>query len=132
MNAIEGEARTRIIWGEHPADVIKFLCQNGYPVERADGLVALLLGQRYLLIRRRGIRRLIIGAVVVPVCALLAVTVFPKDVEAVFSGDLDGMGLASLVVGFFWGTWKLMDGLRDLLRPEGVRDGLGFHSENLQ
>jgi len=131
MNAIEGEARTRIIWGEHPAAVIEFLSQNGYPVARAEGVVAFLLGQRYRLIRRRGVRRLLVGTAVVPVCALLVVAVFPKDAEAVFSGDLDGMGLAGLVVGFFWGVWKLMDGLRDLLRPEGVSDCLGFHNDKI-
>jgi len=131
MNAIEGEARTRIIWGEHPAAVIRFLCQDGYPVARAEELVALLLEQRYRLIRRRGVRRLIVGAAVVPICALLVIAMFPKDAEAVFSGDPDGMAFAGLVVGFFWGTWKLMDGLRDILRPEGVSDGLGFHSEDL-
>jgi hypothetical protein len=131
MNAIEGEARTRIIWGEHPADVMNFICQNGYPVARAEGLVALLLEQRYRLIRRRGVRRLLVGMVVVPTCALLVMAAFPKDAEAVFSGEPDGIGLAALVLGFFWGLWKLMDGLRDLLRPEGVSDCLGFHNEQI-
>jgi hypothetical protein len=129
MNAIEGEARTRIIWGERPAAIVTFLCQNGYTVAYAEGLVALLLGQRYRLIRRRGVHRLLIGTAIAPICAFLAIAIFPKDAEAVFSGDSNGMGMAALVMGFFWGVWKIMDGLRYLLRPEGVTDCLGFHSE---
>jgi hypothetical protein len=132
MNAIEGEARTRIIWGEQPVAVINFLCQNGYSIARAEALVALLLGQRYRLIRQRGVRRLLVGTAVVPICALLVIAVFPKNPEAVFSGDTDGMVITGLVVGFFWGVWKLMDGLRDLLRPERVSDCLGFHNEQLR
>jgi hypothetical protein len=43
MNAIEGEARTRIIWGESPAVVLKFLSQDGYSAQRAENLVNILL-----------------------------------------------------------------------------------------
>ena len=93
--------------------------------------MALLLEQRYRLIRRRGVRRLLVGTAVVSIGALLAIAGGPIDAEAVYSSDPPGLGLAALVLGFFWGLWKLMDGLRDLLRPEGVSDCLGFHNEQI-
>lgn len=131
MNAIEGEARTRIVWGESPAVVLKFLSQNGYPAERAENLVNILLCERYRIVRRRGVHRVLLGLPVFIICAwVLAETFSPEDAAVPFGSELP-WGIGCLAIGFFWGIWKFMDGLRDLLQPKGASGDLGFHGEQV-
>jgi hypothetical protein len=125
---IEDEARTRIIWGEKPTDIEELLSHNGYPAERAKHLVNNLLCERYRIVRRRGVQRLLLGATVVVVCAWILFGIFStKDAGTVFSGGSPDISIGCFVVGFFWGIWKTMDGLRDLFLPKGASGDLGFH-----
>ena len=131
MDDIEGEARTRIIWGEEPSVVVTFLSQNGYSAERAESFVNILLCERYRIVRRRGVHRILLGFPVLVVCGwILAESFSPDDVKIAFGSELP-WGIGCLALGFFWGVWKCMDGLRDLLQPNRASGDLGFHGEQV-
>ena len=107
----EHEARAKILWGDAPEEVIKFLMLHGVPVEEAPALVAGMYQERTATIRRNGIKKIVIGVLVmlVPVVAYIifaSIGVIPLKLFA-----------ATVVVGL-WGAWLVLKGLFMAVSPK--------------
>ena len=104
------EARAKILWGDAPEEVIKFLRVQGISGEEASGLVAALFEERAVTIRKNGVRKVILGSALmcVPVIAFItfmSVGFFPVKL----------FGL-TLMVGL-WGAWNVLKGVIMFLAP---------------
>ena len=126
------EARTMIIWGKGPEEVVKYLGAAGYTKGRAEDVVRRSLEIRYEEIRIRGRRRTTIGVGTCLACGLLLCLVF--GVMSTPSGPLNPrkggiIGLPAL--GFLWGLWKLGDGIRDMLYPSTIKGNISTSAESI-
>ena len=108
---IEQEARAKVLWGDAPEDVIKHLVIKGVHPDEAAGIVHAMLKERTAAIRVNGIRKMVIGAVLmcVPIGTLIAFLNI-----GVISPTI--MGLTG-VVGL-WGGWMAFNGIFMLLAPK--------------
>src|SRR6185503_7239570 len=70
---IEQEARAKILWGDEPDEVIKFMVIKGVHPDEAAGMVHAMLKERTSAIRGNGIRKMVVGAalVCVPIATLI-------------------------------------------------------------
>lgn len=112
------QAHAMITWGESPEAVSRYLLSNDVSTREAEECIALLREERHREIRRSGIRKLLIGVVVVgvSVCGL----VFLWDtIQNRSPGRRSGGGLfVLLLLGLFFGIGKLVDGVIYLIRPQ--------------
>lgn len=107
----EHEARAKILWGDHPDEVVKLLVLKGLPAEEATGIVRALEKERAAVVRGNGIKHLLAGSglVAVPIVAyfiFLRLGVLPIKLFAI-----------TVAVGL-WGGWKLFNGTFMLLAPK--------------
>ena len=115
---IEQEARAKILWGDAPEDVIKNLVIKGIHPDEAAGIVHAMLKERTAAIRVNGIRKMVIGALLmcVPIGTLIAFLNI-----GVVSPTI--MGLTG-VVGL-WGGWMAFNGIFMLLAPKSEAGDVG-------
>ncbi len=127
MNDHESEASNMITWGTAPELVVQSLLEQGVNINQAEKLVARFQEERVLMIVKRGYRRLFLGGVVGVLSAVFIGLIMGRHwpVGGFHSSRGVGILLGFLAGGFFWSLWKMMDGRRDLMRPETVRDNLG-------
>jgi hypothetical protein len=108
------EARARIMWGESSSSVHEFLTSNGISAGDADAKIKELLIERNAEIRRLGIRRILIGSVLIGAPGIL--------LYALFAHSNVGIGVgrtcAFLILAALYGLWKLADGIFFLIRPK--------------
>lgn len=128
MKDQEEEARTRITWGVEAEEVIQFLVDGGAEREGAQRVVAILQEKRNVVIVRRGYRRILTGGIVcfVSAVSLGVMWTYGSPAEILHPNRILGGSQATLAMGFFWGIWRLMDGVRDACRPERVREDLSL------
>lgn len=69
----ETEARAKILWGDPPEEVVKFLMRQGVPAGEASEIVNALFQQRAATIRTNGITKIVTGCamICVPIAAWL-------------------------------------------------------------
>lgn len=104
------EARSKIIWGDDPADVQKFLRTNGFTQAEAEEIIAPILVERALAVRGVGKGRIItgIGMMLLPVVTFIVcmmVGYFPLKIIG-----------ATVAIGF-WGLWRLIAGIIMVVSP---------------
>ena len=108
---IEQEARAKILWGDQPEEVIKYLVIKGVQPDEAAGVVRVMLKERSSAIRGNGVRKMVIGAVLVgvPIAALI---MFIKIgvISFTIMGITGAVGL--------WGGWMAFTGIFMLLAPK--------------
>lgn len=107
----EHEARAKILWGDEPEEVIKYLVIKGVDPDEAAGLVGVMMKERCLTIRGNGIRKIVIGAVLACV-PIVAIFIFARI--GVISFYLLGI---AVMVGL-WGAWMIFKGIFMLLAPK--------------
>lgn len=106
------EARAKILWGDDPDEVSKFLRIQGLPANEAKAFVDALVAERTATIRSNGVKKIIkgIALVCVPIAAglfFLAIGYFPLKIFAV-----------TVLVGLY-GLWELLKGLMMFIAPKG-------------
>lgn len=109
-----------ITWGESPEAVSCFLLSNDVSTREAEECLALLKAERQRELRKTGIRKLLIGVVLVGVSAS-GLAWFWEAIETGIGRRRGGVGsgvLALLLLGLFFGIGKLVDGLIYLIRPQ--------------
>lgn len=108
---LEHEARAKILWGDPPEQVIKFVMMQGAGREEAKRLVNALFEERAATIRANGIRKIVIGSglVLVP---LVAFVIF-KTV-----GILPLKLFALTIMAGAWGAWMLFNGIFMVVAPK--------------
>lgn len=107
----EHEARAKILWGDPPDAVVKYLMIQRFSYEEASGLVRTLFRERAVTIRRNGIKKTVmgIGLMCVPVVAFIIFTIMGFLPIKLFG--------ATLVVGV-WGAWMVLKGTIMFLAPK--------------
>ena len=120
---LETQARAKITWGEEPEKVVIFLISYGLTSEEAWGMVQELQIERQATIRASGVKKIIMGVIMI----LVPVGVWVAFQSAGFmSVKLLGIAVA---VGV-WGIWKLISGILNLLFPESEQGDLAEDSES--
>lgn len=92
------EARAKVMWGDDPAEVTKFLQMQGYSAEEARATLGPLLDLRAQSVRKAGMSKLLtgVGMMCVPVMALIVFKAIGYLPLKIFG--------ATLAVGA-WGFW---------------------------
>jgi hypothetical protein len=108
------EARSKILWGDDPNDVAKFLMSQGFGSDEAKGEIAPLLLERAKAVRGAGMNKIFtgVGMMFVPVLAFVAFTMM-----GVFPIKIFG---AAVAVGL-WGAYRALGGTMMVLAPKGEK-----------
>jgi hypothetical protein len=108
----EIEARAKIIWGDPPEEIVKFLMIQGFKHDESVKMVEVMLKERAATLRGIGIRKILTG---IPTM-LVAVVVFIKFIPLAMN-ILFVILLAVPVMGALWGAWMVLKGGFMLLFP---------------
>lgn len=99
----ETEAKAKISWGEGADAVIKYLMMQSFTYEEASTLVNYLLKGRLVEVRKKGIRKVVLGLIMMcapVVAALLNMMMISFIVMAMFVG-VGVWGFFKVVIGIF-------------------------------
>ncbi len=110
-NQAEIEARAKILWGDSPEEVIKFLMIGGFSCQEASDKVRVLFKERLAEIRANGIVKILTGIFV----AVGAATSFLFLVKI---GFLSIWLLASAGIACVSGLWMILIGIFKILAPK--------------
>jgi hypothetical protein len=116
------EARAKIIWGEPPEKVLAFLQENGLGDKDAFSLLSELKKERAGNIRSSGVKKITIGALLVPI-PLIAYLFF-MWAEVISLKIMAVTGLVGVV-----GAWKVIEGISMIVAPNSERGDLSNISE---
>jgi hypothetical protein len=111
------EARARIIWGESPSSVHDFLTSNGVTDADADAKLAEFALERNRELRSIGLRDLLIGIVLV---SAAGITLYFAFLPFALAGSGLFKGLTLVVIALLYGLWKLITGIRHLVRRNPI------------
>jgi hypothetical protein len=121
-NQIFIEARARIIWGDSPASVHAYLVANGIRGPEAEAKIREFNAERDMEIRKLGIRRVLIGTGLLLVAGIVLYAVISSYNKGSSIGHIssrgDGTALGMALLAAFYGVWKLLNGICDLVRPK--------------
>lgn len=114
----EHEARAKIMWGDAPEEVIKYLRLQGLSAEEASELVQPLLKERAVTVRSNGIRNMVIGSLMacVPIVAFfifMSMKFIPTKIFAL-----------TIMVGLY-GVYKLFNGIFMFVAPKSEPGDVG-------
>ncbi len=114
------EARAKISWGDSPKQVIGYLMMQGFGREEASELVQEMFRERVATIRANGIKKLIFGAVLGPIRAILRDGRGPIVALVIFLsiGILPMKIFAFTIMAGLWGVWQIIKGLFMVLTPK--------------
>lgn len=110
-NEAEQQARSKMLWGDPPEDVTKYLMMQGLGAEEASNLTALLLQERIRMLRGIGTRKILVGVGLM--CVPPASYVVMASIGMVFIKILG----AACAVGL-WGAWMCLKGAFMVLAPK--------------
>jgi hypothetical protein len=110
----EIEARAKVMWGDDPEDVKKFVLMQGFTRDEATAMLAEMLDDRAQTIRKNGVRKIFIGIgmMCVPVVAFIVFTMIHFFEIKIFG--------ATLVIGL-WGAWRVLSGTIMFLSPRSEK-----------
>lgn len=116
----EHEARAKILWGDEPEEVIKYLVIKGVHPDQATALVQVMSKERTSTIRANGIRKIFIGAgmVCVPIVALVIFLSIGYILLKVFA--------ITIMIGV-WGLWVILKGTFMILAPKSEAGDVAEH-----
>jgi hypothetical protein len=108
------EARSKIMWGDDPAEVAKFLMGHGFNRDESQTAIEPLLVERKEAVRKAGLNKIFtgIGMMCVPVIAgflFLQMPIFPLKLFG-----------ATVAVGL-WGAYRVLGGTMMFLSPKGEK-----------
>jgi hypothetical protein len=109
-----GEARAKIMWGDDPAEITKYLMAQGFSAEEAKATMAPMLADRAAMVRKAGVSRMFVGTGMM----LLPVV---TTVLCLMIGYIPIKLLAITVAIGIWGGWKFLSGLIMFLSPKSEK-----------
>lgn len=120
-----------MIWGVDPEEIRDYLIERGLSGGESAEILDELLVERYLLIRRRGFKRIIIGGIVALLCGSIVLGFLSGNIgiSRVSSTPRTGGGLGILGLIATWGLWKFIDGFYDVLKPEKCSKSLSSDND---
>ncbi|HEY6226593.1 MAG TPA: hypothetical protein VI282_05670 [Verrucomicrobiae bacterium] len=109
-----GEARAKIMWGDDPAEITKYLMSQGFSADEAKSTLAPMLADRAQMVRKAGVGRMFVGTgmmllPVVSTIVCLIIGYFPIKLLAI-----------TVAIGI-WGGWKFLSGLIMFLSPKSEK-----------
>ena len=107
----EHEAYAKILWGDPPGEVVKFLMRQGISAADAQALVDPWFQERARTIRRNGMLKVILG-----VLMLCAPVVFL--IVSLMAGRLLLMPFAVTIMVGFWGVYQIIKGIFMFFAPK--------------
>jgi hypothetical protein len=107
----EVEARSKIIWGDPPKEVVQFLMMQGFSHEDATVSVRAMFQERATALQGIGIKKIVTGM------ALMAVPVVAILIFAYFHVAFITLLAFAIAVGL-WGAWMFLRGSIMLLFPK--------------
>jgi hypothetical protein len=110
------QARAKIIWGDSAQSVRDYLIANGLSEEEAEHIIAELNAERHKEIRKAGIKKILIGSVLILVAAIYFLAIFDGGTSRI--GRRSAAAPVVCAFGGLYGLWKLIDGIFYLLRPQ--------------
>jgi hypothetical protein len=114
------EARAKILWGDPPEEVIRFLMIKGFSHEEASGEVRVLFRERVRTVRGTGIRKILMGFFVAVGAAATFLFLFRIGFISIWL-------LGSIAIACVSGLWMILTGILKVLAPKSER---GDASEN--
>jgi hypothetical protein len=117
---LEFEAKAKILWGDQPEEVIRFLRIQGLDSEEASAIVHAMLRERMATIRAAGISKMLKGIGM----AIGSVVTFVLFVKA---GFISIWILGSIALACLYGLWLVLTGGLKVLAPKSEA---GDASEN--
>lgn len=107
----EHEARAKVLWGDPPEEVLKYLMIQGFSHSEASSLVQGLFRERAATIRGNGITKIVVGIALigVPIVAFFifsSMGVIPLKLFAI-----------TIIVGL-WGAWMIFNGIFMVVAPK--------------
>ena len=114
----EHEARAKILWGDPPKEVLKFLLVQGFSRDEASALVNELFRERAATVRGNGIRNIVVGSglVCVPIVAFIIFMSIGVIYVKLF---------ALTIMGGVWGLWLLIKGICMVIAPKSEPGDVG-------
>ncbi|MEM9281767.1 MAG: hypothetical protein AAGA96_08075 [Verrucomicrobiota bacterium] len=153
LESFEAEARANLIWGHSSDEVRQFLLENGLYEKEADRIVREGIEERHHIIRRRGIRRLVIGVMLIGLGSVLAYFALEKypyigqptvgrgfggysyvEIEswgigfAYRPGWVFIVGMTLSLLGFLFGLKESIEGSFEVVRPQNTLGSLSTSS----
>jgi hypothetical protein len=112
------EARSKILWGDEPAEVTRFLMSQGFSADEADDTIAPVLAERADAIRKAGTGKLFsgIGMIMVPIVTFLVM---------LSAGYLNIKILGVTVAIGLWGLSRGISGAIMLISPKSEKGDVG-------
>ena len=111
------EARAKIIWGEETSSVRNFLMSNGMSATDTDAKIAEFSQERNAEIRGRGVRNILIGAVILLAGGML-IYWSHATANTPMGRVRSGKGIVGVVIVMLYGLGKLVKGILDLVLPK--------------
>jgi hypothetical protein len=108
---LEFEARAKILWGDQPEEVIRFLRIQGLDSEEASAIVHAMFRERMATIRAAGISKMLKGIGM----AIGSVVTFVLFVKA---GFISIWILGSIAIACLYGLWLVLTGGLKVLAPK--------------
>jgi len=105
------EARAKMLWGDSYDEVLKFLRMQGYGRAEASAAVTQMFQERVATIRANGIRKIVIGSILVCIPVILFLILLGE-------GLLFMRLLAIPILFGIWGVWLVVKGTLMLLAPK--------------
>ena|ERR1022692_2307851 len=118
------ESRAKIMWGDPASSVRGFLISNGISDIDADVKIKEFNAERNSEIRKVGIKKTFIGAVLtVGAGIFFYLSLKHVDIDEMNSRRASGFATIAIVIalGGFYGLWKLLDGITYLVRPQSIK-----------
>lgn len=119
---METEARAKIFWGDSVESVMTDLQSQGVSPQEAQNIVDVILTDRHAVVRAMGRRKVIAGALLIPVPIATYVTF---TIMGYFSVRIFGV---TVFVGLY-GGWKLVDGMINTFSPNSHTGDLSAESD---
>ena len=121
------EARAKIFWGESSSSVRDFLVSNGISAIDADAKIEEFIRERNSEIKKRGTKSSIVGLAILGGGSITLYPLF-RYFDALTHVNRP-IFILVFVAGGLYGMWKLVRGIRYLIRPQSERRSITDISE---
>ena len=112
--AAEHEAHAKVLWGDPPDEVVRFLMRQGISVQEARELVEPWFRERTRTIRRNGVVKVVLGTAMV--CAPVVFLIV-----SLMAGRLLLWPFAATIIVGFWGIYEIIKGIGMFFAPKSVQ-----------
>jgi hypothetical protein len=111
------EARSKVMWGDDPAQISNYLMSQGFSAEEAKATLAPMFAERTAAVRKAGVSKMFVGAGMI-LLGILALVLF-------LTGYLPDKVMGAGVCIGVWGLWKCISGLIMFLSPKSEKGDIG-------